>query len=205
MRAIERAIVTLDAIGCQRGIAQAIVDHKPDDVLALKGNQGALCEDVEVFVAEQTAKAFADHGRTETRTTTVIHHLGWLQERHGWPAPRGIVVVESVREPPPTRAAARNTERQTRFSITSLALPAQHLGPIIRSHRAIENSLHWVIDITFRDDQCRVRTEHAPANVTTIKHIAHTLIRRAPAKHSLRMRRKVAASDDALLASLIAT
>jgi predicted transposase YbfD/YdcC len=217
MLAIEGAIVTIDAMGCQRDIAQAIVDQKADDVLALKGNQGALCEDVEVFVAEQTAKAFADtassraepvdadHGRIETRTTTVIHDVGWLKERHGWPTLRGIVVVESVRELPATRAAARNTEWETRFSITSLALPAQQLGPIIRSHRAIENSLHRGIDIAFRDDQCPVPTEHAPANVTTIKHIAHTLIRRAPGKHSLRMRRKVAAWDDALLASLIAT
>jgi predicted transposase YbfD/YdcC len=216
MLAIEGAIITIDAMGCQRDIAQAIIDQKADYVLALKGNQGSLREDVEVFATEQKAKGFADtassraetidgdHGRIETRTTTVIHQVGWLQERHGWPALRGIVMVESVRELPATSAAPRKTERETRFYITSLVLPAQQLGPIIRSHWAIENSLHWVMDMTFRDDECRVRTEHAPANFTTIKHIAQNLIRRAPGKDSLRLRRKVAAWDDAFLASLIA-
>lgn len=157
------------------GPGQAIADQKADDVLALKGNQGSLREDVEVFVAEQAATGFADtassraetidadHGRIETRTTTVIHEVGWLRQRHGWPALHGIVVVESARELPATRAAARKTERETRFCITSLALPAQQLGPIIRSHWAIENGLHWVMDMTFRDDECRVRIEHAPA------------------------------------------
>lgn len=162
MLAIEGAIVTIvvrlrtracDAMGCQRDIAQAIIDQKADYVLALKGNQGTLREDVEVFVAEQMDKGFpdtatsraetidADHGRIETRTTTVIHDVGWLQERHGWPALRGIVIVESHRELP---APTRKIEREMRFYITSLALPAQQLGPIIRSHWAIENSLHWV-------------------------------------------------------------
>mgnify|MGYP002783864887 FL=1 len=154
MLAIEGAIVTIDAMGCQRDIAQAIIDQKADYVLALKGNQGTLREDVEVFVAEQMDKGFpdtatscaetidADHGRIETRTTTVIHDVGRLQERHGWPALRGIVIVESHRELP---APTRKTERERRFYITSLALPAQQLGPIIRSHWAIENSLHWVM------------------------------------------------------------
>ena len=73
----------------------------------------------------------------------------------------------------------------------------------MRSHWAVENSLHWVMDMVFRDDECRIRTEHAPANFTTIKHMAHNLIRRAPGKDSLRLRRKVAAWDDDFLASLI--
>src|SRR6266853_5269934 len=110
MMAIEGAIVTIDAMGCQRGIAQKIVDKKADYVLALKGNQGTLREDVEVFVAEQKAKDFqdtkisrhetvdGDHGRIETRTYTAIHDVAWLQERHDWPGLRGIVIVESTRE-----------------------------------------------------------------------------------------------------------
>ena len=78
-------------------------------------------------------------------------------------------------------------------------------GTIVRSHRAVETSLHWVMDMIFRDDECRVRTDHAPANFTTLKHMAHNLIRRAPGKDSLRVRRKVAAWDDDFLASLIAS
>jgi predicted transposase YbfD/YdcC len=212
--AIEGAVVTIDAMGCQRGIAQKIIDKKADYVLALKGNQGSLREDVELFVAEQAAKGFTDiaisrdqtvdgdHGRIETRTTTVIHDAAWLQERHDWPGLKGIVVVKSLRELPGPIPAAAKIECETRFYVTSLASPANLLGPIIRSHWAVENSLHWIMDMTFRDDECRIRTDHAPANFTTIKHIAHNLIRKAPGKDSLRLRRKVAAWDDDFLAAL---
>jgi len=210
MMAIEGAIVTIDAMGCQRDIAQVIVGKKADYVLALKGNQGSIREDVEIFVAEQKAKGFADteisrdttidgdHGRIETRTTTVIHDVDWLQKRHNWPGLKAVAMVESSRE------IGGKTEHETRFYITSLVLLASLLGPIVRSHWAIENSLHWVMDMIFRDDECRIRTEHAPANFTTIKHMAHNLIRKAPGKHSLRLSRKVAAWDNDFLASLIA-
>jgi predicted transposase YbfD/YdcC len=108
--AIEGTIVTIDAMGCQRDIAQKIIDKKADYVLALKGNQGSLREDVEIFVAEQQAVGFkdceisqhrtidADHDRIETRITTVIHDVGWLQDRHGWPGMKAVVMVESSRE-----------------------------------------------------------------------------------------------------------
>jgi predicted transposase YbfD/YdcC len=210
MLAIEGAIVTIDAMGCQRDIAQNILDKKADYVLALKGNQGTLREDVEVFAAEQKANGFkdtkvsrhqtvdGDHGRIETRTYTAIHDVAWLQERHDWPGLRGVVMVESTRE------IGDKIERETRFYITSLVLLAHALGPIIRSHWAIENSLHWVMDMIFRDDECRIRTDHAPANFTTIKHMAHNLIRKAPGKDSFRLKRKVAAWDDDFLAGLIA-
>jgi predicted transposase YbfD/YdcC len=211
MMAIEGAIVSIDAIGCQRHIAQKIADKKADYVLALKGNQGTLREDVELFAAEQKANGFkdaaasrdqtvdGDHGRIETRTYTVFHNVAWLQERHDWPGLKGVVMVESTRE------IADKVERETRFYITSLAWLAHQIGPVIRSHWAIENSLHWVMDMIFRDDECRVRTAHAPANFTTVKHMAHNLIRKAGGKHSLRLKRKIAAWDDDFLASLIAT
>jgi predicted transposase YbfD/YdcC len=210
MMAIEGAIVTIDAMGCQRDIAKTIIDKKADYVLALKGNQGSLRDDVEVFVAEQKARDFqdttisrhqtvdGDHGRIETRTTTVIHDVAWLQERHDWPGLKEIVMVESSRE------IDGKIERETRFYITSLVLLAAQLGLIVRSHWAVENSLHWVMDMIFRDDECRVRTDHAPANFTTIKHIALNLLRNAKGKDSLRLRRKVAAWDDDFLASIIA-
>jgi len=210
MLAIEGAIVTIDAMGCQRGIAQKVVDKKADYILALKGNQGSLREDVEVFVAEQTAAGFkdtrisqhqtvdGDHGRIETRTTTVIHDVAWLQERHDWPGLKAIVMVESSRE------TGDKIEAETRFYITSLVWLAGLLGPIVRSHWAIENSLHWVMDMVFRDDECRVRNDHAPANFCTLKHMAHNLIRKAPGKGSLRLKRKAAGWDDDFLASLVA-
>lgn len=210
MMAIEGAIVTIDAMGCQREIAQQILDQKADYVLALKGNQGTLREDVELFAAEQKAIGFkdtkvsrhqtvdGDHGRIETRSYTAIHDVAWLQERHDWPGLRGVVMVES------TRQFNDKIEQETRFYITSLVWLASQLGPAIRSHWAIENSLHWVMDMIFRDDECRIRTDHAPANFTTLRHMALNLIRKAPGKDSLRLKRKVAAWDDDFLASLIA-
>jgi predicted transposase YbfD/YdcC len=216
MLAVEGAVVTIDAIGCQRDIARKVLDKKADYILALKGNQGSLREDVELFAAEQKANGFrdtkttrhetvdADHGRIETRTYTVIHDVAWLQERHQWPGLKGIVMVESQREIPAPTPGANTIEHETRFYITSLVWIAAQIGPAIRAHWMIENGLHWVLDMNFRDDECRVRTDHAPANFTTIKHMALNLIRRAPGKDSIRLRRKVAAWDEDFLASLIA-
>src|ERR1700682_868080 len=216
MMAIEGAIVTIDAMGCQRDIAAKILDKKADYVLALKGNQGTLQEDIAIFAAEQKASGFkdtkvsrhetvdGDHGRIETRTYTAIHDVAWLQERHDWPGLRGVVMVESTREIPGSSPRTNKIERETRFYITSLVWLAIQLGPVIRSHWAVENSLHWVMDMIFRDDECRIRTDHAPANFTTLRHMALNLLRKAPGKDSLRLKRKVAAWDDDFLASLIA-
>lgn len=210
LMAIEGAIVTIDAMGCQRDIAQKVIDKKADYVLALKGNQGTLRDDVDLFCAEQKANGFADaeisraetvdgdHGRIETRTTTVIQDVEWLRQRHKWPGLNGVVIVESARQ------IDGAITSETRVYITSLRLPAYLMGPIVRDHWSVENKLHWVMDMIFRDDECRVRTDHAPANFTTLKHMALNLIRRAPSKDSIRLRRKVAAWDDNFLACIIA-
>src|SRR6185437_5898366 len=130
MMAIEGAVITIDAMGCQREIARKIVDKKADYVLALKGNQGTLREDVALFVAEQKTAGFkdtkisrdeavdGDHGRIETRTTTVIHDVAWLQQRHDWPGLAAVVVVDSTREIPGPTPGAAKIERETRFYIT---------------------------------------------------------------------------------------
>jgi predicted transposase YbfD/YdcC len=209
MLVVEGAIITIGAMGCQRAIAQQIIDKKADYVFGLKGNQGTLREDVELFVTEQRTKNFADttitraetidadNGRIETRTTTVIHDVGWIQERHDWPGLNAIAIVENTRE------TGGVIEKDTRFYITSLVMLAHLLGPVIRRHRAIENSLHRVMDMVFRHDECRVRTNHAPTNFTTVKHMACNLLRRPSGKDSMRVRRKVAGWDDDFLASLV--
>lgn len=208
---LEGAIITIDAMGCQREIARKIVDKKADYILALKGNQGSLREDVDLFVAEQQANGFkdtaisryetvdGDHGRIETRKVTVIHNVAWLQHRHGWPGLKAVAIVESTRE---TRGEIEN---DTRLYITSLTAPASKVGPAIRDHWSIENGLHWVMDMTFREDESRVRTDHAPANFAVIRHMAQNLIRMAPGKESLRIRRKTAGWDDDYLVSLLVT
>ena len=104
-----------------------------------------------------------------------------------------------------TREIGAKTETETRLDITSLDRDAETLGPTARSHWAIENSLHWVMDMAFRDDECRLRTKNAPANFATLKHMALNLVRRAPGTDSLRVRRKVAAEDDDFLASLLSS
>jgi predicted transposase YbfD/YdcC len=210
MMAIEGAVVTIDAMGCQRNIAKKIIAKKADYIIALKGNQGTLHDDVKVFVAEQKANDFkdtvisqhetvdADHGRIETRTYTAIHDVEWLQERHDWPGLEGVIMVESRRE------SDGKVTQETRFYITSLILLANLIGPMIRDHWMIENGLHWIMDTVFRDDECRVRTENAPANFTTLKHMANNLIRKMPGKDSQRLKRKTAGWDDDFLASLVA-
>lgn len=209
MLVIEGAIITIDAMWCQRDIARKIIDKKADYLLALKGNQGTLRDDVELFAFEQKDNDFrdttisqhksidGDHGRIETRLTTVLHDIDWLQKRHNWPGPKGIVTVESQRE------TGLKIATEIRFYITSATDPAEELAAVIWQHWAIENSLHWVMDRVFRDDECRISTGHAPANFTTIKHVTLHLMRRSPAKDSMRLKRKVAAWDDDFLLSLI--
>jgi predicted transposase YbfD/YdcC len=142
---LEGAIVTIDTMGCQRDIARKIVDKKADYILALKGNQGSLRADAELFADEQIARGFADttvtrtqtidgeHGRIETRNLTVMHDVDWLRQRHDWPGLTALAMVESVRE------VADKVERERRFYVTSSALTAEHLAPAIRDHWSVES------------------------------------------------------------------
>src|SRR5271168_3354534 len=121
MLAIEGAVVTIDAMGCQRAIAEQIKDKKADYIIALKGNQGTLLEDVEILVGEQKANGFrdtkvsrhetvdGDHGRIETRDITVIHDIAWLQESHQWAAMKSVVMAASIRELPGSSAGTRKS------------------------------------------------------------------------------------------------
>ncbi len=207
---LKGAIVTIDAMGCQKEIARKITEKGADYVLALKGNQGTLSADVELFFGEQKAAKFKDatfsrhqtlekiHVRIETRVYTSIDAIDWLEEQHDWAGLRSIVMVESVRE-----IIAGKTESETRFYISSLAADAERQGEAIRGHWGVENSHHWVMDMVFRDDECRIRKDNAPANFATIKHIASNLMRRAAGKHSMRVKRRLAAWDDSFLARVI--
>jgi predicted transposase YbfD/YdcC len=208
---LEGALVSIDAMGCQRAVAQKVLDKGGDYLLGLKGNQGALRADAQLFVEEQESCEWrdvrttfhqsvdADHGRIETRRARVLHDLGWLQERHAWPGLRALLVIDATRE------AGGRIERERRFYITSSPLAADRLGPLARAHWAIENSLHWVMDMSFKDDETRVRTGQAPENFATLRHMAANLARRAPGRDSIRLKLKTAAWDDAYLANLITT
>ena len=208
---LKGSTVTIDAMGCQREIAAKIIAKEADYVLALKGNQGTLRADVELFFNEPKARAFEDvavsrhetleksHGRIETRVYTAIDAIDWLKQRHDWIGLKSIVMVDSIRE-----IIGGKTETETRFYISSLSANAERQGDAIRSHWGVENSHHWVMDMVFRDDECRIRKDNAPANFSTIKHIAGNLMRRAAGKKSMRVKRRLAGWDDADLATLIA-
>lgn len=207
--AIKGAIVTIDAMGCQKKIAEKIIDKKADYVLGLKGNQGSLRDDVELLFDEQMANGFkdiaisrtlktdADHGRIETREVCVTDDIAWLKERHDWKGLNSIVMVLYTRE------TATGTERERRFYISSLPADAEKLGAAIRAHWGVENSLHWVLDVNFRDDDCRIRKKNAPANFTTIKRATLNALRRAPGKDSLKSKRLIAGWDNEFLAQTL--
>ena len=203
------AVVTIDAMGCQKEIAAKIVGKGADYILALKGNQGSLRDDVDEFFIEQKERGFADaamsrhqtleksHGRIETRTYSAIDATSWLTKRHGFADLKSIVMVESIRE-----FVGGKIERETRYYISSLGPDAPRQGDAIRAHWAVE-SHHWVMDMVFRDDECRIRRDNAPANFATIKHIAANLMRAKADKNSMRVKRRLAAWDDAYLESLV--
>ena len=207
--AIKGAIVTIDAMGCQKKIAEKIIDKKADYVLGLKGNQGTLRKDVELLFNEQMANGFKDiavsraletdagHDRIETREVFATDDIRWLKERHDWPGLTSIVMVLSTRE----TTGGIATER--RFYISSLPADAAKLAAAIRAHWGVENGLHWVLDVNFRDDDCRIRKKNAPANFTAVKRATLNALRKAPGKDSLKSKRLIAAWDETFLAKTL--
>jgi predicted transposase YbfD/YdcC len=206
---LEGAIVTIDAMGCQRDIAEKILSKKAHYVLALKGNQGTLREDIELFFQEQKKRDFADttvdistshdkdHGRLETRRITVCSDIEWLQKIHQWPGLTSIIMVEYT-------SSGVATRNETRYYIASFVAKASVIAGAIRDHWGVENGLHWVMDMAFRDDECRIRSRNAPANFVTIKHAASNLLRQSKGKESLQLKRHIAAWDQDALYDIIA-
>lgn len=210
--AIEGATVTIDAMGCQREIAQTILDRKADYVLALKGNRGTMFHSVKRYVKKHDELGYSghaaqvyetrelSHGREEMRRVRVVDDVAWIERLYPWPGLKSVVVVQSERR---ARAAAAS-EIQTRLYLSSAVLSPQRAAALVRGHWGIENRLHWVMDMVFGDDQCRVRTGHAAQNFVAVKHVAANLARRNKGKESLRLTLKAAAWDDNHLAKLLA-
>jgi predicted transposase YbfD/YdcC len=213
---LKGAIVTIDAIGCQKKIATVIRGRGADYLLALKENQPALYRDVADFLDEQRAAGFkdcaagswashqttdADHGRIEVRRHWITSDIGWLQERHPqWPDLISIGMIEAERQEP-----GKPASRQTRFYIGSIAPDGVEFAHAARQHWGIENGLHWVLDVILREDECRIRKRHGPANFATIRHITLNLLQRTktPKKKSLRVKRGLAALDEAFLQTVL--
>jgi len=182
--ALTGCIVTIDAMGCQTKIAEQIIDGEADYVLALKGNQGLLHEDVANYFswAERTgfqeiAYTFAetlekDHGRIEHRRCWATGDVAWLEQQAQWRGLQSIVMVEADRE---VIGKGRTVER--RYFISSLPAEAKPLLAAVRGHWGIENSLHWCLDVAMREDASRIRRDHAPENVAILRHIALNLLK----------------------------
>ena len=203
--ALEGALVTIDAIGCQHAIAKAIIDKGGDYLLAVKANQPTLHDDLKLFFDDAHERdqldhfetTDGDHGRIEVRRHWVCNDVAWLAKMHPWKKLASVAMVEASREIDGKTSTAR------RFYIASAPLDAKRFAAAVRAHWTIENQLHWVMDVVFRDDLCRLRTGHAPRNMAAIRHIALNLVKAATTKASLKVRRKMAAwSTDYLEAIL---
>ena len=179
-------IVTIDAMGCQREIAQQITDGGANYVLAVKENQGQLHEGIRDLFEGAEALGFdgvpydysqtvnKGHGRVERRecwTITETDCLDYINPHGQWPQLKAAIKVVGHRE---TAAGAIS---QPRYYISSRAAPAEQLLAAVRSHWSTENSLHWTLDVTFREDQCRVRKDHGPQNLATLRQISHNLLK----------------------------
>ncbi len=171
-------IVTIDAIGCQQDIAQLIVDQGGDYVLTVKANQGSLWQEVHECFADIEADGMrfheteeAGHGREETRWYWMTETLPWPLRRVQWKGLRSMGVVEA------SRTVGEKYTVERRYYISSLPPDAERLAEAVRGHWGIENSLHWVLDVAFREDESRIRTGHATENMAVVRRIALNLLK----------------------------
>lgn len=207
-------LVTIDAMGCQREIAQQIRDHGADYAQALKGNQGTLQADVIDCFTAATATRFAEvehdrdetvekgHGRMELRQATIITDaatLTWIQDQHHWPGLHAIGRIESER-----RLSTGEVTHDTRYYLLSAHLSAAQFQRAVRGHWGIKNSVHWVLDMAFLEDQSRVRVGHGAENLTLLRRLCLNLLRvDSSAKMGMKARRKKAGWDLAYLLHLL--
>lgn len=205
MLSLKGAIVTVDALNCQRAIAQQIVKQGGDYALALKGNQGKLHADAGLYLDDPaelaaTAKSAvdADHGRIETRTATVSTDIAWLQKDHQWPGLAAIGKVVRTRETP------TKTTTETAYYLLSAALSPERLNEVVRQHWGVENRLHWRLDVIMNEDQDRTRLGNGPHNLAVLRHMAMNAMQKEGSKGSLRGKLKRAGWDDAYLSILLA-
>jgi len=196
-------IVTADAMSCQRKIAEQVIDQGADYVLALKGNQETLHDDVRRFLDDpQTPLASATdtdkgHGRIEARTAALTSDIAWLQESHHWPGLRAIGKITASRE------SNGKTTIETRGYLLSQAFPPERFNAIVRSHWGIENGLHWVLDVIMDEDQARNRKDHGPQNLALLRKLALNLAKVEPSKGSMRGKLKQVGWDNTFLTQIL--
>lgn len=185
---IEGCIISTDAMGCQKKIAETIIDKKGDYVFGLKGNHGTMANDVELFFQDYLKNNISgfnidtsetiekDHGRLEIRRYWTTSDIDWLQGKDAWKKLQTICMVE--------REVHTNDKvsKETGYYIGSIQSDAELFGRAVRSHWGVENSLHWVLDVTFREDESRIRKDNAPENLAILRHLALNMIKKETSK-----------------------
>lgn len=207
---LKGCIVTIDAMGCQKNIARQIIEQEADYILALKGNQGLLHEDIQLFFEDAAQSDFkdidftyletidGDHGRIETRRYRCTSEIDWLSEKDSWAGLRTVIMVERERD------VNDEISIETSYYISSLGNEPEKLADAVRRHWGIENSLHWVLDIAFREDESRIRKDNAPENMAVLRHMALNMLKKEDSKRiSIKSKRLKAGWDNAFLAKII--
>jgi predicted transposase YbfD/YdcC len=210
MLQLKQATVTIDAMGCQKDIAKRIVARQGHYVFSLKGNQGMLHEDVQTFMDDLITRgsvASSDyyetieksHGRIEIRKCWTCWDIGWLIQRHPWAGLSSIAAVEC------TRTLQEQTRRERRYFISSHSgQQAQKMATLIRNHWRVENELHWTLDVSFNEDQCRVRVENAAENLSRIRRISLIVLKNdTTCKLGIKSKRAKAGYDRNYLLTLL--
>jgi predicted transposase YbfD/YdcC len=210
MLEIAGAIVTIDAMGCQKEIARTIRERKAHYVLALKANHEHLYEQVVAFWDRACARklkgediryhrAWSEgHGRTECRRCWATSDLSWLEGREEWKDLKSVVMIEAE------RFIGDAVFVETRYYLSSLSNDAEVLNEAVRSHWGVENSLHWVLDVTFHEDSSRIKKENAPENFGLLRRLALCLLKKeTTSKRSIKGKRLRASWDDGYLLQVL--
>ena len=205
---LEGALVSIDAIATNPKIAQCVRDTGADYLLAVKANQPTLRAEIEAAFqdapADHCVNTDKGHGRIETREVAVLHDTNWLDGPRRFP---GELRLPDARTLIRVRAHAELADRcrmpKTRYYISSAVLDAEAAARSVRAHWAIENALHWVLDVTYKEDLSRLRSGHGAHNMAVVRHFSFNLIRAMNDKKSLKLRRKAAGWSSDYLASIL--
>ncbi len=213
-------VVTIDAIGCQTALAAQIRAQGADYLLAVKQNQPWLHNRIVAAFADAQAHAWRrgghavphtaatsiekDHGRIETRHVTAVPAAALLVDRSAWADLTSVVRVEATRQRMRPGGGVAPGRPETRYYITSLAPEAARLGAVVRRHWSIENRCHWTLDVSFHEDACRIRRDHAPENLAFVRKVALALLRQDRThKHGLTSKRLRAGWDHDYLQTVL--
>lgn len=207
---VRGALVTVDALGCQKAIAKQIVDQGGDYVLVVKGNQEHLLDDIQATVEKAvdgdlptkdvqhyTSTVETRHGREEQRSYTVIHNVAGIRDRGQWEKLTTVGICCSE------RTIKGQTSIEVRYFIGSRRMNARQYGNVLRSHWDIENNLHWHLDVTFAEDASTIHRRNAGTNFAALRRVALSLLKQNPSKQSIPMKRKAAALDPDFLAEIL--